>query len=53
MNAASICKLQSTVVYGDLLKLTKKVLNSRFQQLLLNGQASGWLPVNPLVPDGH
>ena len=45
-----IYKLESMGVSGDLLKLIKDFLNNRFQQVLLNGQTSDWLPVKAGVP---
>ena len=40
-----IYKLKSVGVSVDLLKLINNFLNNRFQQVLLNGHASHWLPV--------
>ena len=39
-----IYKLKSVRASGDLLKLINNVLSDRFQQILLNGQTSDWLP---------
>ena len=39
-----IYKLKSVRASSDLLKLINNVLSDRFQQILLNGQTSDWLP---------
>ena len=40
-----IYKLEPMGLSGDLLKLIKDFLYNRFLRVLLNGNTSGWLPV--------
>ena len=47
-----IFKLKSVGVSDYLLCLNESFLSNRFQRVLLNGQASEWLPVKAVVPQG-
>ena len=47
-----IFKLKSMGICDDLLNLIGSFLENRFQRVVLNGQASEWLPVKAGVPQG-
>ena len=45
-------KIESTGISGTLLKPVGRFLSGRYQQVLLNGQASSWSPILAGVPQG-
>ena len=47
-----IFKLQSIGKSASLLSLIESFLSNRFQRVLLNGQASEWLPIKAGAPQG-
>ena len=44
--------IQSVGISGTPLKLIESFLSSRYQHVLLNGQASSWSPVLAGIPQG-
>ena len=48
-----IFKLKSMSISDVLLELIKSFLTNKFQRVVLDGQASGWLPVNTGVLQRH
>ena len=45
-------KLKSMGILGDLYNLLENYLSGKFQNVVLNGQTSFWIPVFPGVPQG-
>ena len=51
-NEGLIFKLKSVGIFDALLDLIRRLLENRFQSVVLNGQTSEWLPFEASVPQG-